>query len=297
MAFNTLISVAEAAQHLDDPNWVFVDVRYSLQEEAWGRREYLLSHVKGAIFASLSDDLSGEVVRGKTGRHPFPTQADFVATLSRWGIGPKTQVVAYDGGPGVSAASRLWFMLRWAGHDAVAVMDGGFKFWQTAGLPCASGDENPRIPSQFEAQFRPNMLASADEVLGITNSHSHALLDARSYERFRGENETIDPVGGHIPSATCAFYNDNLTAEGQFKPTEQLRQRFTKLMGSKNAAETVLYCGSGVSACHNALAMMHAGLGEARLYVGSWSDWSSVAGRPVAKGESMKMKNTEICNL
>lgn len=283
MAFNTLISVAEATQHLDNPNWVFVDVRYSLQEEAWGRREYLLSHIKGAVFASLSDDLSGEVVHGKTGRHPFAAQDDFVATLSRWGIDKSTQVVVYDGGPGVSAAARLWFMLRWAGHDAVAVMDGGFKFWQAAGLPCAAGDET-RAPRSFEAHFRPEMLASADEVLGISSSRSHALLDARSYERFRGENETIDPVGGHIPSAACAFYNDNLTAEGQFKPAEQLRQRFTNLMGGKTAAETVLYCGSGVSACHNALAMLHAGLGQARLYVGSWSDWSGVASRPVAKG-------------
>lgn len=284
MGYQTLISVSDAAQHLGDANWVFIDVRYSLQDAAWGGKEYLTNHIKGAVFASLNDDLSGEVIAGKTGRHPFPSEAAFVETLSQWGIDKNTQVVVYDAGPGVSAASRLWYMLRWAGHDAAAVLDGGFKHWQAAALPCASGNET-RSRCGFEGQFRPELLASADDVLEMSASSSHSLLDARSHERFRGENETIDSTGGHIPGAVCAFYNENLTEDGRFKSVADLQARFAGLMAGKTADQTVLYCGSGVSACHNALAMVHAGLGQARLYVGSWSDWSGVATRPVALGE------------
>ena len=284
MSYQTLISVSEAAKHLGDAKWVFIDVRYSLQDASWGRKEYLIDHIKGAVFASLNDDLSGEVIAGKTGRHPFPNEAAFVETLSQWGVDKHTQVVVYDAGPGVSAASRLWYMLRWAGHDDVAVLDGGFKHWQAAALPCASGNET-RTSRLFQGQFRPELLANVDDVLEISVNRSHALLDARSHERFRGENETIDPLGGHIPGAACAFYNENLTGDGRFKSAAELRARFDTLMAGKTAAQTVLYCGSGVSACHNALAMVYAGLGQPRLYVGSWSDWSGVATRPVALGE------------
>ncbi|MBU6359903.1 MAG: sulfurtransferase [Chloroflexi bacterium] len=284
MSYQTLISVSEAAKHLGDENWVFIDVRYSLQDASWGRKEYLIDHIKGAVFASLNDDLSGEVIAGKTGRHPFPNEAAFVETLSQWGVDKHTQVVVYDAGPGVSAASRLWYMLRWAGHDDVAVLDGGFKHWQMSALPCVFGNET-RTRRLFQGQFRPELLASADDVLEISVNRSHALLDARSYERFRGENETIDPLGGHIPGAACAFYNENLTEDGRFKSAAELRVRFDVLMAGKTAAQTVLYCGSGVSACHNALAMVYAGLGQPRLYVGSWSDWSGITTRPVALGE------------
>jgi thiosulfate/3-mercaptopyruvate sulfurtransferase len=280
--FSTLVSVKDALTNLDDPNWIFVDVRYSLQDAGWGEREYLAKHIRGAVFASLNEELSGEIVSGLTGRHPLPSQNEFVEVLRRLGVGNTMQVVVYDAGSGAMAASRLWWMLRWAGHSAVAVLDGGMYQWQKVGAPCAEGKE-VRARANFVAQFKPEMLASLEDVSAMSKKESPPLIDARSHDRFRGENETIDPIGGHIPGAVCGFYSENLNAEGTFKTANELRARYANLLNGRKMTEIVTYCGSGVSACHNVLAMTHAGLGMPRLFVGSWSQWITDPHREIEK--------------
>ncbi len=281
--FDTLISAEEAAPHIADANWIFVDCRYTLTDAEAGWREYQQAHIKGAVFASTDTDLSGAKVKGKTGRHPLPSTTDFAHTLGRLGINNSMQVVVYDGVSGQSSAARLWWMLKWAGHQAVAVLDGGIKYWQSLSLPCASGIEN-RAPQIFTARYRPELIVNAEQVGAALRAHSSVLLDARAADRFRGENEVIDPIAGHIPGATSVPVLDVISADGRLKSTDELRAHFATFTQGKDAANVIMSCGSGVSATLNVLAYLRANKALPLLYAGSWSDWITNPDRPIAKG-------------
>lgn len=281
MPNNTLVSPNKLQSSLAEPAWVLIDCRFSLKDPGKGRNAYLASHIPGAVYAHLDHDLSGPVVNGQTGRHPLPSVEQFVTTLSAWGIGAGVQVVAYDD-TGGSMAARLWWMLRWLGHDDVAVLDGGWQAWNAAGYPVRNGAES-RERAEFEARPRPELAADTAEVERIRNDDSYVLCDCRGADRFRGENETIDPVAGHIPGAISLPYAGNLSEDKTFRPAAELKQRFEESLGGTAAENVVLYCGSGVTAAHNALAMAYAGLGDARLYPGSWSEWITDPGRPIVK--------------
>ncbi len=282
MSYNTLIPASDLNHHLQEGDWAVVDCRFLLKEPERGRQDYLRSHISGAIYAHLNDDLSGPVIPGKTGRHPLPSIASFSETLSRWGIAPGVQVVVYDDGSGAMAA-RLWWMLNWAGHSDVALLDGGWREWQRLGYPTRSGREQ-REPGQVTPMEDTTVLVTVDQVAQMQNDPGFLLLDARAAERFRGEVEPIDPVAGHIPGAVSAPFEENLSPEGTFLPAEELRSRFEKLLGPVVPENLVCYCGSGVTAAHNLLALAHAGLGRGRLYAGSWSEWITDPNRPVARG-------------
>lgn len=268
-------------ENLDNPRWVLVDCRFSLKDPESGRKAYQLAHIPGAVYAHLEEALSGPVISGVTGRHPLPAVETFVQTLTKWGICTGVQVVVYDDVGGAYAV-RLWWMLRWLGFDSVATLDGGWPRWQKEKRPVRAGNEE-RLPCQFTIRLRPNLLASRDEVDAMRLDPSCLVLDARSEDRYRGENETIDPVAGHIPGAVSAPYADNLKPDGTFKSKDDLRRDYQRLLGDIPVNRTVVYCGSGVTALHDLLALVHAGLGEARLYAGSWSDWITDSQRPVEK--------------
>lgn len=280
--FSTLISTQELADNLNNPNWVIVDCRFSLADTEQGRREYQQSHIAGAVYAHLDEDLSGPIIPGQTSRHPLPDVETFARMLSSWGIGNSTQVVVYDSMGGAIAA-RLWWMLRWLGHNAAAVLDGGWPRWQTEGRPVSHGVESNR-PQTFTPQPRPELRLEADDVMQIKNDSAWRLFDSRSADRYRGENETLDPVAGHIPGAISLPFGENVGPDGCFLPPETLKTRFQNQLGDVPAEQAVFYCGSGVTAAHNILAVLHAGLGEPRLYAGSWSEWITDPNRPVATG-------------
>lgn len=282
MPHTTLISAPAVYAHLDDPDWVIVDCRFSLADTERGRQDYQEAHIPGAVYAHLDDDLSGPTSPGVTGRHPLPDVDTFARTLSGWGIDEQTQVVAYDDfGGGIAA--RLWWMLRRLGHDAVAVLDGGWPAWQQHAFPTAPGDET-RPPRRFVPRPRPNQIAGVNEVNAQRTNPAYRVLDARAAERFRGEFEPIDPVAGHIPGAVSAPFTGNLDGEGFFLPPDLLRARFETLLGDVPPKHTICYCGSGVTAAHNLLALAHVGMDGARLYPGSWSHWITDPKRPVEVG-------------
>ena len=282
MSYTTLISVEELAETLFEPDWVVVDCRFVLTNIEQGRRDYLASHIAGAVYAHLDEDLSGLIIPGQTGRHPLPEVDALAQTLGKWGINNEMQVVAYDGGGG-GIAARLWWLLRWLGHNAVAVLDGGWANWQQRGYPVRSGIET-NAPKTFTPRLRPELTLDAEAVEKIRTDPTYRLVDARAADRYRGENETIDPVAGHIPGAISLPYAANVDSDQRFLPIDQLKERFKESLQDIPAERTVFYCGSGVTAAHNVLAMAHAGLGEARLYPGSWSEWITDEKRPVGKG-------------
>ena len=284
MVFSTLISVEEVFPHLSDPNWAMIDCRFSLENPRRGRQDYLAAHLPGAVYASLDEDLSAPVVPGQTGRHPLPSMEKLTQLFSGWGIDSEVQVVAYDDYPnmGLSTAPRLWWMLRWLGHERVAVLDGGWFRWVSQGFPLQAGIVT-RPRRQFVPSVQPQLLADSDWVEKIRLDQNARLFDSRSADRYRGENETLDPVAGHIPGAINAPYSENVGAEGLFLPPESLRERFAPLIGETPANQVVFYCGSGVTAANNVLAFAHAGLGDARLYAGSWSEWITDPRRPVER--------------
>lgn len=283
MAYTTLIEAAELAARLEDPDWAIVDCRFTLGDAARGRNAYRRGHVPGAVYAHLDEDLSSPLIPGKTGRHPLPEVEELAARFSQWGIARGVQVVAYDDATGALAAARLWWLLRWLGHEAVAVLDGGWRAWREGGYLTRSGVES-RSARRFLPRLRPEMVVSSEEVLAMRGDPTCRIVDARAADRYRGENETIDPVAGHIPGAISAPYLDNLDAQGRFLPPEALRARFLELLGGAPPSRAAFYCGSGVTAAHDLLALAHAGLGEGRLYAGSWSEWIVDPARPIALG-------------
>jgi thiosulfate/3-mercaptopyruvate sulfurtransferase len=281
--YTTIVSTDLLASHLDD--WAIVDCRFDLQNEQWGRDQYRLAHVPGAVYANLNEDLSGPR-NGSNGRHPLPAADVLAATLGRLGIDRSTQVIAYDQDAG-SYASRLWWLLRYLGHDAVAVLDGGWAKWAREGRPTRSGDETGQSTT-FTPSPRAELSVGLADVIANVGNSQRVLIDARAAERFEGRSETIDRVAGHIPGAVNHFFKQNLGADGTMLPPETLRANFEPVLGGHTPSDAVMYCGSGVTACQNLLAMEHAGLRGAGLYVGSWSEWSSDPSRPIETGPSQK---------
>ncbi len=282
MSFNTLIKASELALHIGDENWATIDCRFSLEKPEQGFQDYLTSHIAGAVYAHLDRDLSGIKEPGKTGRHPLPGIRAFAETVSSWGIDSETQVVVYDDSSG-STAARLWWMLRWAGHEKSALLDGGWNSWQSSGRPVRSGKEI-RPEKTFEPREISGFLFSADQVLQTMKNPDYRVLDARAEARYRGEVEPIDPVAGHIPGAVSSPFLENLTPEGMFLAPDVLRKRYEKLIKNVPPQNVICYCGSGVTAAHNLLALAHAGLGMGKLYAGSWSEWIADPTRPIVRG-------------
>jgi thiosulfate/3-mercaptopyruvate sulfurtransferase len=281
--YTTLISAANLHERLDaSPNSVLVfDCRFDLANPDAGEAAFAAGHIPGAHYLHLDRDLSG-LKTGTNGRHPLPERSVLVSTLAACGLAQGQQVVAYDA-QGGSYAARLWWLLRWLGHDSVAVLDGGLQAWEAAGFPLSTDVPHATI-GNFKAGAPLQVTVDAQAVVRNLATRELVVLDARAPDRYRGENETIDPVGGHIPGARNRFFKDNLGADGRFKPAHTLREDFTAVLAGKTPEHTVLQCGSGVTACHNALAMEIAGLHGAALYPGSWSEWSADSSRPVATG-------------
>jgi thiosulfate/3-mercaptopyruvate sulfurtransferase len=278
----TLVTVTELTQHLDDAAWRVFDCRSSLTDSAAGRRAYLESHIPGAVHADVGEELSAPHVPGATGRHPLPSRNEWIARALRWGLTPDVQVVLYDDAGGVFAA-RMWWMLRWIGHAAVAVLDGGWQDWLSRGTGVTHELPEPVPAASADYANRPPLsrLIEASAVDGA----AYLLLDAREPKRFRGEWEPLDPVAGHIPGARCSPSGSNLDAAGFFKPRAALRRKFAAAIGDRSGADVVCYCGSGITAAHNVLAMVHADLEEPLLYAGSWSEWITDPDRAIAVGE------------
>lgn len=260
-----------------------IDARADLADPAKGPAAHAAAHIPGAVHADLERDLS-DLTRAGLGRHPLPTSAAFSALLSRWGWRPDLPVVVYDDAAGALAAARAWWLLRAAGSTDVAVLDGGFGAWRAAGLPVETGTAQPRQASAVEVDFDPTMHLDADTLAAALADDAVVLIDARAAARYRGEVEPIDPVAGHVPGARNRPYTDNLDAAGRFKTPDALAAEFAALTGGRAPHEVVHMCGSGVTACHNVLAMTHAGLAGSRLFAPSWSGWIADRTRPVATG-------------
>ena len=281
MKAELLVTPEELAARLDDPDWIVFDTRHELSDTEKGRNAWKTSHIPGAYFLHMDEDLSGAKT-GANGRHPLPEIADFASRMNRCGVGPGKQIVIYDDGGG-SYAARLWWMLRWLGHGRAALLDGGFARWQYENRP-ANASVPPRRQGAFEPKPMLGATADVHYVAAIRESPTVRIVDARSAARFAGMEETLDPVAGHIPGAVNRFWQRNLAADGSFLPPERLRKEFLELLGNANASLTVHSCGSGITACHNLFAMELAGLAGSRLYPGSWSEWCADPARPVATG-------------
>lgn len=278
----TLVSVDELIAHLDDPDWRIFDCRHDLGNVDYGEQAYAKGHIPGALFMHCDRDLSGPMT-GRNGRHPLPDIETFARRMGECGITPDTQVVAYDNEGGVFA-SRLWWMLRWLGHDKAALLDGGLAGWRRAKQPMEI--EVRRFPATTFVPRPQDIQVDAAHVLAHLRAPDMLLLDARNEDRYAGRNETLDPVGGHIPGAINRFFYDNLDDAGiYFKPADELRAEFADIIEGRDPRTVVQVCGSGVTACHNLLAMEVAGLAGSKLYVGSWSEWCSDPSRPIATGD------------
>lgn len=274
----TIVSTGELAAH---PQWRVFDCRYDLTDADRGSNAYAAGHIPGAGYAHLERDLSGRKT-GANGRHPLPDPKTFANWVGAQGVGPSDQVIAYDNA-GSAYAARLWWMLQWIGHRAVAVLDGGFEKWLAEGRPVSTDLPKPR-PTTYPLNVNETMRANVEVIERNLATREALVLDARSASRFAGVGETLDPVGGHIPGARNRPYTDNLDAQHCFKPPDELRRDFEAVIGSNLPDRVISQCGSGVTACHNILAMRIAGLDGAKLYPGSWSEWCSDRTRPVATG-------------
>ncbi len=282
----TLIEPRELAAHLTDPDWAIIDCRFDLALPEWGAQVFAAGHIPHALYAHLDHDLSAPRT-ARSGRHPLPPAGVLAATFGRLGIDEHVQVIAYDQGNGAYAA-RLWWLLRWLGHTQAAVLNGGLAAWERAGLPLESSTE-PRAARRFTACPDACLLVTGAAVAAAVSSGAlrrgeQLLVDARGADRFAGENETIDPVAGHIPGAHNHPFASNLDAQGRFLDAGQLRESWQRILRGRPARQLISMCGSGVTACHNLLALEIAGLGGARLYPGSWSEWITDPEHEVARG-------------
>ena len=275
-AYRTLVSTDTLARHVNDDDWVVFDMRAA--PDAVGYSDYLGNHIPGAHYISLDRDLSSPPYAG-TGRHPLPDPEAVAEKLRSCGVNKNSQAVVYDDRSG-TVAGRMWWVLRWLGHESVAVLDGGLTRWQSEHKPLQAGERAVGRSGDFEAAVNDDMWIDTEGVERLLNDEDAAVLDARSAKRYAGDGETVDPEGGHIPTSISRPLTDNLGADGCFLPREQLREAFEPLV----KPVTVHSCGSGVTACHNLLAMEHAGLTGSRLYVGSWSEWIQSPQRPRARG-------------
>ena len=282
MPFTTLVTAPTLLDNLANPDWLIIDVRHDLAAPESGHAAWKAGHIPGAFFLHMDNDLSAPKT-GRNGRHPLPDRQTFAALISHLGATPQTQIVAYDAQGGMMAA-RLWWMLRWIGHTEVAVLDGGIQAWQALGAPIETRAPHPRRAGGLGMRESLVRTVNANEVLQNISTGKHLVVDARSPDRFRGENESMDPVGGHIPGARNRFFKDNLLEAGTFKEPAQLRKEFLDVFGRYPPAQVIAQCGSGVTACHNLLALEIAGLDGVALYPGSWSEWCSDPANPVATG-------------
>lgn len=283
MTHTLLVSTEKLAQHLNDPTWLVVDCSFMLAKPDEAEKNYLQGHIPGAIYAHLDRDLSSPVIPGVTGRHPLPTPEEAARRFGEMGITQGLQVVAYDEVGGALAAVRLWWMLRWLGFDSVAVLDGGLVKWLAEGRPLQPGRET-RPPAEFIVHLRPELYVTADQVERLRLDPAYRLIDVRTPERYRGEAEPIDPVAGHIPGALSLPYAKNLAEDDTFHSPTELRALYEPLLAGVPPEKVIFYCGSGVTSVHSILALLLAGLGETRLYAGSWSEWIAPRTRPVATG-------------
>ncbi len=281
MPYTTLVSAETLAAHLGEARWKIFDCRCSASDPSIGARLYREAHLPGARHADLDRVLATQPHPG-TGRHPLPDRQALITWLREEGVDNESQLVVYDDAGGAFAA-RLWWLMRWLGHEAVAVLDGGLQAWQAIGGALESGIAPvPPGPARFEAGPSLAQSVAASEIIAMVNKHKDGLLlDARSPNRYEGSEEPIDPVAGHIPGALNSPFSENLDSDGHFLPPERLRERFEALGATQG--DVVHYCGSGVTACHNVLAMEHAGLHGSRLYPGSWSEWIRDPSRPIEK--------------
>jgi thiosulfate/3-mercaptopyruvate sulfurtransferase len=281
MTWKTLISAEELAGAID--RCVVVDCRHDLLDVEAGRRSYEEGHIPSAFFLSMEDDLAGPK-NGRNGRHPLPDREALRRRLEQIGVGDDTQLVAYDAHGGAMAV-RLWCLARWLGHEAAAVLDGDIRAWRAAGYPVTA--EETALPARAGrlGADRPPLVSMVDaaQIVSMLESPRMLVVDARAPERYAGTVEPLDPVAGHIPGAVNRFYGSNLRPDGRFKPSPVLRDEYLALLGGKDTAGVVHQCGSGVTACHNLLAMEHAGLAGTRIYPGSWSEWVADPARPVAR--------------
>ncbi len=281
MRYRTLVSTDVLARHISDPNWIVIDCRFSLADTTAGEFAYSQGHIPGAYYAHLDRDLSSAITE-TTGRHPLPSVDDFCQTLGGWGISSASQVVVYDDANGAFAA-RLWWMLRWVGHVDVAVLDGGWNKWKADGWEVQM-QPHSALPAMYKGDALRDAWLSCDEVQAHLAHKDILLLDARAPERYRGEVEPIDPVAGHVPGAANRPFQENLDRFGLFKTPLQLNKEYEQLIAGRTPEQVVHMCGSGVTACHNLLAMEHAELTGSKLYAGSWSEWIRDIERPVGKG-------------
>ena len=278
---NLLVSVEQLRGHLHDPRWCIVDVRHDLFDADAGIHAYQAGHIPNAVFAGIDTQLSGKKT-GFNGRHPLPPRDELVETFRGWGINSDTQIVAYDA-QGGQFASRLWWLARWLGHARVALLDGGWPKWLND-THLSSQQLVKRERGNFTASESMMPLATVDQVLQSLDSQDRMLLDARTAERFRGEQEPIDPVAGHIPGASNRPWQQNLNSDQTFKSARELRSEFEQLLNQRTPDQITHQCGSGVTACHSVFAMELAGLPGSALYGGSWSEWIADPARPVATG-------------
>ena len=284
MNWTTLVDAPTLFAALGDPDLRLVDARFVMLNAApdAGRQAYAASHLPGAVYADLNQDLS-DLSKIGAGRHPLPDSEAFARKLGEWGIGPSHQVVVYDAGDGSMAAARLWWLLKLLGHARVAVLDGGIAAWRAAGGSETAGASAPVAVGAYPSRFDSDQLVDAEDIVARLGEAGVWLIDARAGERFRGEIEPIDPVAGHVPGAVNLPFSQNLR-DGRFKPADELRAELSSLLGHRSPADAVLMCGSGVTACHLLLAFEHAGLQGARVYPGSWSGWIGDPARPIARG-------------
>ena len=274
-----LINTQDLRQHLADPEWVVVDCRFNLAKPDAGYQAYKAAHIPGAHYANLDRDLAAPKYQG-SGRHPLPSATALCDTLARWGIERRSTVIAYDDSGGAIAA-RLWWLLRWVGHERAGLLDGGWPAWSASGFD-VSADEPPKRSGRFDGTVGQMPAVSTDEVVSNLKTRDFLLIDARAASRFAGQDETIDPVAGHVPGAMSLPFQGNLTAEGRFQSPRILRERFSAALAGRPVQDVVSMCGSGVTACHNLFALELAGMPGARLYGGSWSEWIASPGRPIA---------------